>query len=142
MCAKICAFKYQGKYMKHTKEELEIMLENSELESKELEALLVGRGEGVIDFKLVDVRELFEYTSSSILNTDLLIPTSMIQKHINKFEELKEQSIILYCRTGNRTSYVMSALKNMGLNRVIHLTRGIVAYNGKVVSEAKIPNEL
>jgi rhodanese-related sulfurtransferase len=128
--------------MGYSKEELEKMLTNKQMSSEELEALLEARKKGEIDFKLVDIREVFEYNSSSIDNTDLLIPTSVIQQHIDKLEAIKDEPIILYCRTGNRTGQIMNALDGMGFTRVSHLSRGIIAYGGKTSHGASLPNEL
>ena len=118
------------------------MLQTAQLGSSALELLLEARKRGEVDFKLVDVREVFEYTNNSITGTDLLIPTSMIQKHVNQFEAMKDEPVILYCRTGNRTGYVMSALHNMGLKNVIHLSAGIVSFGGETEMGAEIPNPL
>jgi len=128
--------------MAYTKEELHEMLQNKQMSSSVLEALLEGRKEGLIDFKLIDIREVFEYTSSSIVGADLLYPTSMVNKFIPNFESMRDEQIVLYCRTGNRTSYIMSALENMGLTNVGHLADGIVSYRGEIVPGAEIPNEL
>jgi len=128
--------------MSYTKAELEQMLSNKNLSSSELEILLEARSKGEIDFKLVDIREVFEYNQSSIDGTDLLIPTSSIQQHFNKLEAIKDEPIILYCRTGNRTGQIMYALDNMGFPRVVHLAQGIISYHGKTSSGAKLPNEV
>ncbi|OQX72999.1 MAG: hypothetical protein B6D59_06850 [Campylobacteraceae bacterium 4484_4] len=128
--------------MEYTKEELEEMLRHEDMDSGELEALLKAREEGKIDFVLIDVREVFEYTDRSIKGTDLLLPTSRIQGYLEKFEELKERPVVLYCRTGNRTWQVMSALKRMGYNNIVHLAPGIVGYYGETEHNAEIPNPL
>lgn len=131
-----------GEHMKFSKEELLEMLQKKQMSSAVLEILLQAREEGIIDFKLIDIRELFEYTNSSIIGTDLLYPTSMVNKFVPSFQAMKEDPVVLYCRTGNRTGYIMSSLEDMGLTNVVHLTDGIVAYRGKTTPKAEIPNEL
>jgi rhodanese-related sulfurtransferase len=128
--------------MGYKKEELEKMLSTKEMSGEMLETLLEARKNGEIDFHLVDIREVFEYNQSSIVGTDLLIPTSMIQAHLDKLEAIKDEPIVLYCRTGNRTGQVMYALDNMGYPKVVHLSHGIIAYHGETVSGAELPNEL
>ncbi len=128
--------------MEYTKEELEEMLTHEDLNPKELETLLKAREEGLVDFALIDIREVFEYTDRSIKGTDLLLPTSRIQGYLDKFEELKDKPVVLYCRTGNRTWQVMSALRRMGYDNVVHLATGIIAYYGETQSNAPIPNAL
>ena len=128
--------------MDYSKEDLENILTKKEISSDELEALLKAREDGEIDFKLVDIREVFEYDQASIDGTDLLIPTSVIQQHFDKLDKIKDENIILYCRTGNRTGQIMYALDNMGFPKVSHLYMGIISYRGDISHGAKLPNEL
>ncbi len=128
--------------MRYTKEQLEEMLNHEEMSAAELQTLLEARERGEVDFVLIDVREVFEYTDRSIKGTDLLLPTSRIQGHLDKFEELKNRAVVLYCRTGTRTWQVMSALKRMGYDNVVHLDPGITGYYGETVRDAPIPNPL
>jgi rhodanese-related sulfurtransferase len=128
--------------MSYTKEELQNILESKNMSSSELVTLLEAREKGEIGFNLVDIREVFEYDSSSIDGTDLLIPTSVIQQHIDKLEAIKDEPIVLYCRTGNRTGQIMHALDSMGFPKVVHLAQGIITYGGKTSHGAKVPNQL
>ena len=128
--------------MSYTKEELQNILASKNMSSSELVTLLEAREKGEIEFNLVDIREVFEYDSSSIDDTDLLIPTSVIQQHIDKLEAIKDEPIVLYCRTGNRTGQIMHALDSMGFTKVVHLSQGIITYGGKTSHGAKVPNQL
>ena len=128
--------------MRHSKEQLQDMLTVKEMDSSTLEILIKAKSNGEINFHLIDIREVFEFNMNSIDKTDLLLPTSMIQKHLNKLEAIKDEPIILYCRTGNRTSQMMNALENMGFTKVVHLSRGIISFDGEKSNGAKIPNEL
>lgn len=128
--------------MQYTNEELQQMLENKQMSSDALEALLKAREEGNIKFTLVDIREVYEFESASIDGTDLLIPTSVIQAHLDKLEALKDEPVVLYCRTGNRTGQVMAALERMGHEKIVHLSSGIISYRGKTSHKATLPNAL
>jgi rhodanese-related sulfurtransferase len=128
--------------MEYTKEELEKMLQNQQLSSAELEALLKAREEGKIDFVLMDIREVFEFTDRSIKGADILLPTSMMNNKLDVFEELKDKPVVLYCRTGSRTGQVMYALRNMGYDNIVHLNPGIMGYAGETERNAPLPNEL
>ena len=128
--------------MEYSKEELETMLKNPQLGSQELETLLKAREEGKVDFVLMDVREVFEFTDRSIKGADMLVPTSMMNNKLHIFEELKEKPVVLYCRTGSRTGQVMYALRNMGYENIVHLSPGIMGYFGETESNADIPNPL
>jgi adenylyltransferase/sulfurtransferase len=128
--------------MQYLKDELEDMLKIKQMSSDVLETLLKARGEGEVKFKLIDIREAFEFTDRSIVGADFLFPTSMIQKYVGEFENMRDIPIILYCRTGSRTGYIMSALENMGMTNIVHLSSGILSYQGETVKGAKIPNQL
>ena len=125
--------------MEYTKEELEKMLQNQEMSSQELQTLLDAREEGKIDFVLMDVREVFEFTDRSIKGTDILLPTSEMNQKLHVFDELKEKPVVLYCRTGSRTGQVMYILRNMGYTNIVHLSNGIMGYFGETEHNAPLP---
>jgi len=135
-------FYYIGEKLEYAKEDLNKIVTSQHMSSSELETLLKARAEKQIDFKLIDIRELFEFTDRSIVGADLLYPTSMIQKFVPDLEALKDVPVILYCRTGSRTGQIMHALRNMGMENVVHLSDGILAYRGETIKGADIPNEL
>ncbi len=114
------------------KEYLENLVKKEQLNSNELELLLEKRAKGLIDFKLIDIREPFEYEAEHIVGVDELLPTSQFQEWANSLIESKE-NIIIYCRTGNRTGQVQNILKQYGKN-IPHLSDGIVAYRGETKS--------
>lgn len=116
-------------------------LQTHEISDEQLQELLTCKDNGQLDFLLVDIREMFEYTNLSIKGTDLLIPTSIIHEKLSLLEEKKDKFIILYCRTGNRTSFTMFALKRMGFLKIAHLTNGIVSYTGETIKNAPLPND-
>ncbi len=128
--------------MSYTAKDYQKMLQNPQISSEVLETLLKAREKGEIDFKLVDIREVYEYTDASIKGTDMLLPTSVIHLHMDKLEELKDKNVILYCRTGNRTGHVLMILQRMGFDKISHLTHGILSYRGDILRGAPIPNKL
>ena len=112
-----------------------------QVESDDLEKLLNYRKEAKIDFKLIDIREIYEYSDNSIDGTDLLYPTTMFHKYIDELNAIKDDNIILYCRTGNRTGQILEILKRMGFKNIAHLTLGIISYSGKTSKNAKLPQK-
>lgn len=121
----------------------ERVFSSSQVSSKDLIELLRSRENKEFNFLLIDIREVFEYTEASINGTDFLFPTTMLNKHIQELEKLKDKHIILYCRTGNRTAYVLEILKqHMGFEHIAHLSDGIYSYRGETSRNAKIPNKL
>ncbi len=113
-----------------------------QVEDEELQNLLKHRKDGKFDFKLIDIREIYEYSNSSIDETDLLFPTTMLHEYMDHLDELKDKYIVLYCRTGSRTSQVLNILKRMGFEKVAHLTSGIIAFSGETSKNAKLPNNI
>ena len=49
-----------------------------EVSADELQFLLACRAKGKLDFLLIDIREMVEYSALSIKGTDILLPTSTI----------------------------------------------------------------
>ena len=115
---------------------------SSEASDEELQILLKHREKGEFDFKLIDIREVYEYISNSIDDTDLLYATTLFHKYIDELEKIKDEYIVLYCRTGNRTAQVLSILKRMGFSKIAHLSRGIDQYSGKMSKNAKLPKNI
>ncbi|MDX1808117.1 MAG: rhodanese-like domain-containing protein [Sulfurospirillaceae bacterium] len=121
----------------------ERVFSSSEASSEDLKELLEFRKNNEFDFLLIDIREIFEYTDQSINGTDLLFPTTTLNQHIDELEKLKDKHIVLYCRTGSRTSYVLGVLKQqMGFTKIAHLSDGIYSYRGDTSRNARIPNKL
>jgi len=119
----------------------ERVFSSGQIKSNDLEELLKYRQEDKIDFKLIDIREIYEYSDESIDGTDLLYPTTIFHKYIDDLNAMKNENIILYCRTGNRTGQVLGILKTMDFKNIAHLTLGIVSYSGKTSKNAKLPQK-
>lgn len=115
---------------------------SGEAKDEDLQELLRYKEDGKFDFKLVDIREIYEYSDKSIESTDLLYPTTLLHKYIEDLEKIKDEHILLYCRTGNRTGQVLTILKRMGFTKVAHLSKGIIAYSGKTSKNAKLPTNI
>ena len=121
---------------------LQSIAKNHEISSDELQFLLLRREKGQVDFLLIDIREMYEYSAVSIKGTDLLLPTSMIHHHLDELAKQKDRLMIFYCRSANRTFQLISILKRMGYSRIAHLDGGVVEYLGEKVKNAPLPNTL
>ncbi|MCF6172865.1 MAG: rhodanese-like domain-containing protein [Campylobacteraceae bacterium] len=113
-----------------------------QISNEEMMELLDKRASGELSFKLIDIREIYEYSDESIDGTDLLYPTTMFHKYIDELNESRDGNIILYCRTGNRTAQILGILKRMGFEKVAHLSRGIVDFSGKKSKNAQLPKNI
>jgi rhodanese-related sulfurtransferase len=81
---------------------------------------------------LVDVREPWEHAEFNI--GGLLIPLGKIQEmQVDELEELKNQELICYCRSGNRSGQACQILDAMGFTNTKNLTGGMLAWKEKIL---------
>ncbi len=79
---------------------------------------------------LVDVREPHENADFNI--GGVLIPLGNIQTmQIDDIEDLKDQEVILYCRSGNRSGQAAMFLDAMGFKNTKNLVGGMLAWEDK-----------
>ena len=114
-----------------TKEECEMLVNQSELDSDELISLLEAKELGMVNFSLVDVREHMEWQMGHIKGADKLVPTSSFFQTWDEANLGKEDNIILYCHVGSRSAHVARILTDQGYTKVGNLTHGIVSYGGE-----------
>lgn len=73
---------------------------------------------------LVDVREPYEHEEFNIGGQ--LIPLGRFRiMDVDELEPLKDEEIILYCRSGNRSGQAASLLETMGFEKVRNLEGGM-----------------
>ncbi len=113
-------------------EEATILLKKEQLDGDELEALLEARELKMIDFTLLDVRELMEFKMGHIVGTDALVPTSQFYAEIENHNDKKSKAVIVYCHTGSRSYQVQYAMKSLGFKQVGNLQYGIISYSGDI----------
>jgi rhodanese-related sulfurtransferase len=79
---------------------------------------------------LIDVREAFENADFNIGGT--LIPLGKIQTmQVDDIEDLKEEEVILYCRSGNRSGQACLILDTLGFKNTKNLKGGMLAWEEK-----------
>ncbi len=115
-----------------TKEEAEVLVNKDELDGDELVSLLEARDLGMVNFKLVDVREYMEWQMGHIKGADKLIPTSSFFAALEEAKLDKNENIIVYCHVGSRSAHVARILNDMGYTKIGNLTHGIVSYPGEI----------
>lgn len=76
--------------------------------------------------KFIDVREIDENEAARIPNTEL-IPLSEMQNRWNEIP--KDEEIVIYCRTGNRSGSLISQLIPLGYTNLYNLDGGIVDWH-------------
>ena len=71
---------------------------------------------------IVDVRTISEYDEGHIENA-INIP---VQELSDRLDELnKNDELLIYCRTGNRSSTAVDILSDGGFNKMFHMNEGI-----------------
>ena len=78
----------------------------------------------------LDVRTLDEHKTISIPNS-LIIPVQELESRVNELKKYKDQNIVVYCRSGNRSRTGTEILINNGYNAV-NLIGGIINWTGPV----------
>ena len=81
-------------------------------------------------YYFLDVRTLPEHEIQSIPNT-LCIPVQEIGERLNELENQKNKIIVVYCRSGNRSSKATKILNKNGFNAV-NLIGGMKEWSGQV----------
>jgi len=84
----------------------------------------LSKGEKI---NLVDVRELSEHNEFNIGGN--LIPLGKIQSmEVDQLETLKQEELILYCRSGNRSGQACQILDMLGFTNTKNLQGGMIAW--------------
>jgi rhodanese-related sulfurtransferase len=79
---------------------------------------------------LVDVREPYEHAEFNI--GGILLPLGKIQTmQVDELENLKEEELIVYCRSGNRSGQAALTLDMLGFKNTKNLTGGMIGWMSK-----------
>jgi rhodanese-related sulfurtransferase len=104
-----------------------------EIEPQELKERL-DRGDPLV---LVDVRESFERDLADLPDFgQLAIPVKSIPFAAHHFEPTDE--IVVYCRSGPRSSWATERLMGMGFSRVLNLKGGVLGWRSQVDPHMKV----
>jgi rhodanese-related sulfurtransferase len=79
---------------------------------------------------ILDVRENDERADFNIGGTHL--PLGRIQQMaVEDIEDLKDQELIIYCRSGNRSQIAANMLEHMGFKNTVNVSGGMLDWVGK-----------
>ncbi len=100
----------------------------------ELKRKLDERKVGKENFLLLDVRNPNEQEVAIIEGTDLLIPVADLELELSKLDKNKSENIqiVVYCRSGGRSTTALGKLKRNGFQDVLNLEGGILSYSDQV----------
>ncbi|OQP55807.1 NADH oxidase [Niastella yeongjuensis] len=78
---------------------------------------------------LLDVREPHEREEFNI--GGIHIPLGQVMMQADELENLKNQEVIVYCRSGNRSGQAAMILETMGFANTKNLSGGMLAWQSK-----------
>lgn len=85
--------------------------------------LLINRDEAVV----LDVREQAEFSDGHIPNARF-IPLGQVTKRMAELDKFRDKSIVVVCRSGNRSANACSMLRKGGFEKVLNLSGGMMAW--------------
>ena len=89
-------------------------------------AELKERLESGEDLHFYDVREEHEYEEDNL--GAILIPLGELPDHLDELEDIKDEEIIIHCRSGARSGKAVKFLESQGFSNVRNVAGGILAY--------------
>ena len=82
---------------------------------------------------LLDVREPHEHADFNIGGT--LLPLGRVmQMDTDEIEAWKDEEVIVYCRSGNRSGQASMILETAGFTNVVNLSGGVMAWQDRIKS--------
>lgn len=76
---------------------------------------------------LIDVREEYEYEDFNLGGT--LIPLGEIPDRLDEIKHLRDEEVIVHCRSGKRSESAQKFLQSQGFSNVRNLIGGVLAWN-------------
>ena len=79
---------------------------------------------------LIDCREPHEYEEANLGGK--LVPLGKIQTmQVDELEDLKDEEVIIHCRSGKRSQMACMVLDQMGFKNTVNVDGGILAWHEK-----------
>src|SRR5262245_45052928 len=79
---------------------------------------------------VIDVREPHEFEEFNI--GAKLIPLGKLPSSLSELEHLKNEELILHCRSGNRSGQAKLYLEDLGFTKVRNLLGGMLAWQDQL----------
>lgn len=79
---------------------------------------------------VIDVREPEEYAESN-LGVKLIPLGQIMSMQIEDLEDLKNEELIIHCRSGKRSMQACMVLEQMGFTNTVNVAGGILAWQDK-----------
>ena len=79
---------------------------------------------------LIDCREPHEYEEANLGGR--LVPLGKFQTmQVDELEDLKDEEVIIHCRSGKRSQMACMVLDQMGFTNTVNVEGGILAWQAK-----------
>jgi rhodanese-related sulfurtransferase len=79
---------------------------------------------------LIDCREPHEYAEFNLGGK--LVPVGKIQTmQVEELEDMKEEEVIVYCRSGNRSMMACMVLDQLGFKNTVNVAGGVLAWQDR-----------
>ena len=78
------------------------------------------------DLVILDVRTVSEFESGH-LEGAINIPVEVLSSHLSELNP--DDELLVYCRTGNRSTTAVGILRENGYDQIYHMDGGIAAWN-------------
>ncbi|MGG5462198.1 rhodanese-like domain-containing protein [Clostridium sp. B9] len=90
---------------------------------------LIADGEVTL---ILDVRTEKEYNEGHLENS-IQIAVEDLKDNLADIEKFKDQLVLVYCKSGNRSGDAMNILKENGFTNLVHMKDGISAWDGEII---------
>mgnify|MGYP001825750585 FL=1 len=78
------------------------------------------------EINIIDVREEWEHKENNICGLNM--PMGTVPHKLDELASMKDQEVIVYCRSGNRSGKIKQFLQQQGFDQVRNLLGGIEEY--------------
>ena len=85
------------------------------------------------EYYFLDVRTIIEHENNSIPSTDC-IPVQELEERIDELDRYRKKKIIVYCRSGNRSSNAVRILNEDGFN-AFNMIGGMNGWEGETIKK-------
>ncbi|EOU1765433.1 rhodanese-like domain-containing protein [Clostridium perfringens] len=89
---------------------------------------LINDGEVTL---ILDVRNEDEFAEGHLKNA-IQIPVKELKENLSDIEKFKDELVLVYCRSGKRSTEAVDILKENGFKNLVHMKDGISKWDGEV----------
>lgn len=86
------------------------------------------------ELNVIDVREADEYAEYNIGAKHIPLG-NIVGMQLEELDDLKDEEIIIHCRSGKRSMQACMVLEQVGFNNVVNVTGGVMAWQEKYGNE-------